>query len=87
MREAGLHVRSRKRWRLVSSGRHALPIAPNHLDRQFASNRANWHWVSDMTYVRTTQGWLYLAVALDLYSRAVVGSPMEFKRRYASSNS
>ncbi|MFU4941225.1 IS3 family transposase [Pseudomonas aeruginosa] len=52
MREAGLRVRSRKRWRLVSSSRHALPIAPNHLDRQFASDRANRHWVSDMTYVR-----------------------------------
>ena len=73
MREAGLRVRSRKRWRLVSSSRHALPIAPNHLDRPFASDRANRHWVSDMTYVRTAQGWLYLAVVLDLYSRAVVG--------------
>lgn len=47
-------------WRLVSSGRHALPIAPNHLDRQFASDRANRDWVSDMTYVRRAQGWLYL---------------------------
>lgn len=52
MREAGLRVRSRKRWRLVSSSRHDLPIAPNHLDCQFASDRANRHWVSDMTYVR-----------------------------------
>lgn len=50
MREAGLRVRSRKRWRLVSSSRHDLPIAPNHLDRQFVSDRANRHWVSDMTY-------------------------------------
>ncbi len=41
MREAGLRVRSRKRWQLVSSSRDALPIAPNHLDRQFASDRAN----------------------------------------------
>lgn len=70
MREAGLRDRSRKRWRLVSSSRHALTIAPNHLDRQFASNRANRHWVSDITYVRTAQGWLYLAVVLDLYSRS-----------------
>jgi putative transposase len=45
MRESGLRVRSLKRWRLVSSSRHALPIAPNHLDRQFASDRANRHWV------------------------------------------
>ncbi|HFO1272856.1 hypothetical protein [Pseudomonas aeruginosa] len=56
MREAGLRVRPRKRWRLVSSSRHAQPIAPNHLDRQFASDRANRHWVSDITYVRTAQG-------------------------------
>ncbi|MDG9927562.1 MULTISPECIES: DDE-type integrase/transposase/recombinase [unclassified Pseudomonas] len=79
MRESGLRVRSRKRWRLVSSSRHALPIAPNHLDRQFASDRANRHWVSDMTYVRTAQGWLYLAVVLDLYSRAVVGWAMHHR--------
>ncbi|WP_083651911.1 DDE-type integrase/transposase/recombinase [Pseudomonas sp. PA27(2017)] len=43
------------------------------MDRQFASDRANLHWVSDMTYVRMAQGRLYLAVVLDLYSRAVVG--------------
>ncbi|WP_407681662.1 IS3 family transposase [Pseudomonas berkeleyensis] len=60
-REACLRVRSRKRWRLVSSSRHALPIASNHLNRQFASDRANRYWVSDMTYVRAAQGWLYLA--------------------------
>lgn len=83
MREAGLQVRSRKRWRLVSSSRHALPIAPNHLDRQFASDRANRHWVSDMTYVRTAQGWLYLAVVLDLYSRAVVGWAMHHRMQQA----
>ncbi|HFK1870691.1 TPA: IS3 family transposase [Pseudomonas aeruginosa] len=83
MREAGLSVRSRKRWRLVSSSRHALPIAPNHLDRQFASDRANRHWVSDMTYVRTAQGWLYLAVVLDLYSRAVIGWAMHHRMQQA----
>lgn len=72
MREAGLRFRSRKRWRLVSSNRHDLPIAPNHLARQFASGRANRHWGSDMIYVRTIQGWLYLAVVLDL-STCVLG--------------
>lgn len=83
MREAGLRVRSRKRWRLVSSSRHALPIAPNHLDRQFASDRANRCRVSDMTYVRTAQGWLYLAVVLDLYSRAIVGWAMHHRMQQA----
>ncbi|WP_312289540.1 DDE-type integrase/transposase/recombinase [Stutzerimonas nitrititolerans] len=83
MREAGLRVRSRKRWRLVSITRHALPIAPNHLDRQFASDRANQYWVSDMTYVRTAQGRMYLAVVLDLYSRAVVGWAMHHRMQQA----
>ncbi|WPD44480.1 DDE-type integrase/transposase/recombinase [Pseudomonas aeruginosa] len=44
---------------------------------------ANWHWVSDMTYVRTAQGWLYLAVVLDLYSRAVVGWAMQHRMQQA----
>lgn len=86
MREAGLRVRSRKRWRLVSSCRHALPIAPNHLDRQFAPDRADRHWISDMTYVRTAQGCLYLAVVLDLYSRAVVGWAMHYRMQQALVN-
>lgn len=60
--DTGLRVRSRKRWRLVSCSRHALPVALNHVDRQFVSDRANRHWVTDMTCVRTAQGWLYLAV-------------------------
>ncbi|MBD9656463.1 DDE-type integrase/transposase/recombinase [Pseudomonas sp. PDM12] len=79
MREARLRIRSGKRWRLVSSSRHALPIAPNHLDRQFASDRANRHWGSDMTYVRTAQGWRYLTVVLDLYSRAVLSWTMHHR--------
>lgn len=83
MREARLRIRSRKRWRSLSSSRHDLPIAPNHLDRQFTSNCVNRHWLSDMTYVRTAQGWLYLAVVLDLYSRAVVGWAMHHRMHQA----
>lgn len=82
MRETGLRVRSRKRWRLLSSSRHAQPISPNHPDRQFASDRANRHWVSEMRYVRTTQGWLYLVVVLDLYSY-VVGWAMHCRMQQA----
>ncbi|EIU5459883.1 TPA: IS3 family transposase [Pseudomonas aeruginosa] len=83
MREAGLCVRSRKRWRLVSSSRHDLPTAPNHLDRQFVSDRANKHWVSDMIYVRKAQGWRYLAAVLDLYSLAFVGWAMHPRMQQA----
>ncbi|WDH55989.1 DDE-type integrase/transposase/recombinase [Pseudomonas chlororaphis] len=53
------------------------------MDCRLASDRANRHWVSDMTYVRTAQGWLYLAVVLDLYSRAVVGWAMHDRMHQA----
>jgi len=50
-----------------------MPVAPNLLDRQFTVNRPNTVWAGDITYIRTRQGWLYLAVVLDLFSRTVVG--------------
>jgi transposase InsO family protein len=50
-----------------------MPIAPNHLDRNFTANYPNEKWVSDITYVWTQEGWLYLCVIIDLYSRKVVG--------------
>lgn len=56
-----------------------MPVSPNHLDRQFVSPEMNRRWVSDMTYIRTDQGWLYLAVVLDLFSRAIVGWAMHHR--------
>ncbi|WP_227106138.1 IS3 family transposase [Chromobacterium rhizoryzae] len=79
MRESGLQVRSRKRWRPVLGSKHVLPVAPNRLERQFAAPGMNQRWVSDMTYIRTEQGWLYLAIVLDLHSRAVVGWAMHHR--------
>jgi putative transposase len=79
MRESGLQVRSRKRWRPVPGSKHVLPVAPNRLERQFAAPGVNQRWVSDMTYIRTEQGWLYLAIVLDLHSRAVVGWAMHHR--------
>ncbi len=72
MCEAGLRIRSRKRRRLVSSSRHALPIVPNHLDRQFASDRPNRHWDSDLAYVRAPKtGCIWRSCSIS--TRAVVG--------------
>ncbi len=51
-------------------------VAPNHLDRQFEVAKPNTHWVTDITYLRTHEGWLYLAVVIDLFSRHVVGWSM-----------
>ena len=76
MRTAGLVGRRPRGWRPVTTdSRHAYPIAPNLLDRQFAVTAIapNQVWVSDITYVPTRDGWLYLAVVLDLASRRVVG--------------
>ncbi|MCG9077186.1 IS3 family transposase [Laribacter hongkongensis] len=79
MQRNGIQVRTRKRWRPVSGGQQLLPVAPNLLQRQFAAGDVNQRWVSDMTYIRTGEGWLCLAVVLDLYSRAIVGWAMHHR--------
>ncbi len=67
----------RKRRRVLTTKRDAThPVAPNVLNREFTATKPNAKWVTDITYISTTTGWLYLAVILDLYSRAVVGRSM-----------
>ncbi len=76
MREDGLVARRRRRFVRTTDSRHNHPIAPNLLDRQFGVEQVagpNHVWVSDLTYVPTREGWLYLATVLDLASRRVVG--------------
>jgi transposase InsO family protein len=76
MREGGLRTSWKRKFISTTDSRHTLPVAENVLDRQFDVDEPNRAWVSDITYVRTAQGWLYLAVVLDLYSRKVVGWSM-----------
>jgi len=76
MREAGLRARWKRKFVSTTDSRHTLPVAENLLGRQFDVSEPNRAWVSDITYIRTAQGWLYLAVVLDLYSRKVVGWSM-----------
>ena len=74
MQEQGLRARGRKRFRVsTTDSRHDLPIAPNRLDRQFQVKVPNQVWVGDITYIATEEGWLYLAVVVDLFSRRIVG--------------
>jgi putative transposase len=73
MRRLGLRAIVRRAWRVTTDSRHRLPVAPNRLARCFTAQGPNQVWVSDLTYLRTRQGWLYLVVILDLYSRQVVG--------------
>jgi putative transposase len=77
MREAGITPPRRRRFRKTTDSDHTLPIAENLLDRDFSSSAPNRRWVSDITYVWTLEGWLYLAVVLDLFSRRVVGWAMD----------
>jgi len=73
MRENELAARCRRRFRKTTDSRHAFPIAPNVLERNFTASAPNEAWVTDITFLWTKQGWLYLAVILDLFSRRVVG--------------
>lgn len=73
MRERGLVGRQKRRFRRTTDSNHAQPVAPNVLARDFEPGAANQAWAGDVTYIATAEGWLYLAVLLDLYSRRVVG--------------
>ena len=77
MRIHDIRGRQRRRRRIkTTDSNHSLPVAPNLLDRQFEADAPNRKWVADITYVPTAQGWLYLAVVLDLFSRRVIGWSM-----------
>ena len=76
MRQAGLRAKTVKKWRATTQSQHRFPVAANTLDRAFTVEAPNRVWAGDMTYVWTLEGWLYLAVLLDLYSRRVVGWAM-----------
>jgi putative transposase len=76
MRAQALCARHKRRYRTTTDSRHGLPISPNLLARRFTVTRPNTAWVTDMTYLWTPQGWLYLAVIIDLFSRRIVGWSM-----------
>lgn len=73
MAAAGIRAKQRHRYRATTDSAHALPIAPNRLQQQFTVTAPNQVWMADLTYVRTLEGWSYLAVILDAYARRVVG--------------
>jgi transposase InsO family protein len=76
MRVAGLQGRRQRRKVTTTDSKHNFPIAPNLLNRKFETEGPNLKWVSDITYIPTREGWLYLAVVMDLYSRKIVGWSM-----------
>ena len=76
MRQHGLRSAWKRKFVHTTHSKHALPISPNVLNRQFNPKQPNQAWVADITYIRTRSGWLYLAVVLDLFARKVVGWAM-----------
>jgi transposase InsO family protein len=76
MKEDGISARTKRRFVKTTDSKHDFPIAPNLLQRNFTADAPNEIWVGDITYLDTQQGWLYLAVLIDLYSRRVVGWAM-----------
>jgi len=76
MKGAELRARIPKRFKVTTDSRHHYPVAPNLLDQEFYATRPGEVWVSDITYVRTKKGWLYLTVIIDLYDRKVIGWSM-----------
>ena len=76
MRKNGIKAKARRKYKVTTNSDHSYPLAPNLLSDGFWTTAANRIWMSDITYIRTREGWLYLTVILDLYTRKVVGWSM-----------
>jgi putative transposase len=75
-KKLGLRCKQKRKFKVTTDSRHGLPIAPNLLDRQFAVTAPNKAWVTDITYISTDEGWLYLAGVKDLFNGELVGYAM-----------
>ena len=73
MQDNGIVAVQRRRFKITTQSGHDFPIHPNLLDRNFSVDEPNRVWLGDITYIRTEEGWLYLAALLDLFSRRIVG--------------
>ena len=76
MRKDGLKAKTKRKFKVTTDSTHHFPVAPNLLNREFTPEEPNQKWASDITYIWTAEGWLYLAVVMDLFSRAIVGWSM-----------
>jgi transposase InsO family protein len=76
LRRQGLRAKAARKFKATTNSNHTLPVAKNLLQQNFTAARPNQAWVGDITYIQTDEGWLYLAVVMDLWSRKVVGWSM-----------
>jgi putative transposase len=77
MRENGIRSKMRRKFKATTDSNHSLPVAPNRVKRDFTAKEANRLWVTDITYLWTDEGWLYLAAIVDVFTRKVVGWAMK----------
>ena len=76
MQALGLRAIQAKKFKVTTDSNHSRPVAPDLIEQDFHAEASNQKWTSDISYIRTEEGWLYLAVVMDLYSRAIVGWSM-----------
>lgn len=81
MNEAGVFVRYRKKYKVTTNSKHKQPVFENKLNRQFIMEQPDKAYASDITYIWTQEGWLYLAVVIDLFSRKIVGWSMSSRMK------
>ena len=81
MKDLGLKAKISKRFKVTTDSRHAFPVAPNVLNRNFDVAAPNKVWTADISYVWTLEGWLYLAIVMDLFSRQIVGWAMDSRMK------
>jgi len=79
MKHADVAVRQKRNFKVTTDSKHNLPVAPNLLNREFKVERPDTAYVPDITYIWTSEGWLYLAVVLGLFFRQIVGWSMNSK--------
>jgi len=76
MKDNAIKAKRKQKFKSTTDSKHKLPVAPNLLDREFTARKPNLVWVSDITYIPTEEGWMYLCTFIDLFSRKVVGWAM-----------
>ena len=76
MRRHAIKARTKRKFKVTTNAKHKYPVAPNLLKQRFRTDAPNRVWISDMTYIRTAEGWLYLTVVMDLYHRKIIGWSM-----------
>jgi putative transposase len=76
MRKAGIRAKTKRKFKATTDSRHSFPVAPNLLNQNFETDAPNRIWAGDISYIPTDEGWLYLAILMDLYSRKIIGWSM-----------